>query len=131
MLYGLYCTIHIILISQTIYGPYAPKKSTYIKEYGPYSPYNMIFRKNYVEVNVGNIQKSIDEGRIDASNLIDTAVLQSAGLVGKSKDGIRLLGNGEVSAKIKIHVAGASKSAMSAVEKAGGSVLLIASAASE
>ena len=90
-----------------------------------------IFRKNYVEVNVGNIQKSIDEGRIDASNLIDTAVLQSAGLVGKSKDGIRLLGNGEVSAKIKIHVAGASKSAMSAVEKAGGSVLLIASAASE
>jgi large subunit ribosomal protein L15 len=59
------------------------------------------------------------------------AVLQSAGLVGKPKDGVRLLANGDVSAKIKIHVAGASKSAISAVEKAGGSVVLPASAASE
>ena len=90
-----------------------------------------IFRKKYVEVNIGNIQKSIDEGRIDASSPIDTAVLQSAGLVGKLKDGIRLLGNGAVTAKINIHVAGASKSAISAVEKAGGSVGSISSTASE
>ena len=90
-----------------------------------------VFRKKYVEVNIGNIQKSIDEGRIDASKPIDTAVLQTAGLVGKLKDGIRLLGNGDVTAKINIHVAGASKSAMLAVQKAGGSVVSISSAVSE
>ena len=90
-----------------------------------------VFRKRYVEVNIGNIQKSIDEGRIDASKPIDTAVLQSAGLVGKLKDGIRLLGNGDVTAKINIHVAGASKPAISAVQKAGGSVVAISSTASE
>ena len=90
-----------------------------------------VFRKRYVEVNIGNIQKSIDEGRIDASKPIDTAVLQSAGLVGKLKDGIRLLGNGDVTAKINIHVAGASKSAISAVQKAGGSVVSISSTAAE
>ena len=90
-----------------------------------------VFRKRYVEVNIGNIQKSIDEGRIDASKLIDSAVLQTAGLVGKLKDGIRLLGNGDVTAKINIHVAGASKSAISAVQKAGGSVVSISSTASE
>ena len=90
-----------------------------------------VFRKRYVEVNIGNIQKSIDEGRIDASKPIDTAVLQTAGLVGKLKDGIRLLGNGDVTAKINIHVAGASKSAISAVQKAGGSVVSISSTASE
>ena len=90
-----------------------------------------VFRKRYVEVNIGNIQKSIDEGRIDASKPIDTAVLQSVGLVGKLKDGIRLLGNGDVTAKINIHVAGASKSAISAVQKAGGSVVSISSTASE
>lgn len=90
-----------------------------------------VFRKRHVEVNIGNIQKSIDEGRIDASKPIDTAVLQSAGLVGKLKDGIRLLGNGDVTAKINIHVAGASKSAISAVQKAGGSVVSISSTASE
>ena len=90
-----------------------------------------IFRKTYVEVNIGNVQKSIDDGRIDPAKPIDIAVLQSAGLVGKPKDGVRLLANGDVSAKIEIHVAGASKSAISAVEKAGGSVVLPASAASE
>ena len=90
-----------------------------------------IFRKTYVEVNIGNVQKSIDDGRIDPAKPIDIAVLQSAGLVGKPKDGVRLLANGDVSAKIEIHVAGSSKSAISAVEKAGGSVVLLASAASD
>ena len=90
-----------------------------------------IFRKNYVEVNIGNIQKSVSAGRIDAAKPIDTGVLQSAGLVGKPKDGIRLLGNGDLSAKIEIHVAGASKSAISAVEKLGGSVISSTTAVSE
>jgi len=83
-----------------------------------------IFRKNYVEVNIGNIQRAIDNGKIDSSKPIDIHVLQSSGLIGKPKDGVRLLANGDISAKIEVHVVGASKSAISAVEKAGGSVVL-------
>ena len=83
-----------------------------------------IFRKNYIEVNIGQIQKAIDDGKIDPSNPVDLNVLRSAGLVGKPKDGIRLLGNGNISSKIEVHVIGASKPAISAVEKKGGSVVL-------
>ena len=83
-----------------------------------------IFRKNYIEVNIGEIQKAIDDGKIDPSNPVDVNALRSAGLVGKPKDGIRLLGNGKISSKIEVHVIGASKSAISAVEKKGGSVVL-------
>ncbi|MDA9816212.1 50S ribosomal protein L15 [Alphaproteobacteria bacterium] len=83
-----------------------------------------IFRKTFVEVNIGNIQKEIDAGRIDTSKPIDVAVLQSAGLVGKPKDGVRLLGKGIISAKVEIHVTGASNSSVSSVEKAGGTVVM-------
>ena len=82
-----------------------------------------IFRKVFVEVNIGNIQKCIDAGRIDATKPVDVKVLQSAGLVGKPKDGVRLLGSGTISAKLEVHVEGASTSAISAIEKAGGSVI--------
>ena len=83
-----------------------------------------IFRKTYIEVNIGEIQKAIDDGKIDPSNPIDVNALRTAGLVGKPKDGIRLLGNGNISSKIEVHVTGASKPAISAVEKKGGSVVL-------
>jgi len=83
-----------------------------------------IFRKNYIEVNIGEIQKAIDDGKIDPSNPVDVNALRSAGLVGKLKDGVRLLGNGNISSKIEVHVIGASKPAISAVEKKGGSVVL-------
>ena len=83
-----------------------------------------IFRKNHIEVNIGEIQKAIDDGKIDPSNPIDVNALRTAGLVGKPKDGIRLLGNGNISSKIEVHVIGASKPAISAVEKKGGSVIL-------
>ena len=83
-----------------------------------------IFRKNYIEVNIGEIQKAIDDGKIDPSNPIDVNVLRSAGLVGKSKDGIRLLGSGNISSKIEVHVIGATKPAVLGVEKSGGSVVL-------
>ena len=83
-----------------------------------------IFRKNYIEVNIGEIQKAIDDGKIDPSNPVDINALRSAGLVGKPKDEIRLLGNGNISSKIEVHVIGASKPAISAVEKKGGSVVL-------
>ena len=90
-----------------------------------------IFRKTFVEVNIGNIQKEIDAGRIDTSKPIDVAVLQSAGLVGKPKDGVRLLGKGIISAKVEIHVTGASNSAVSSVEKAGGTVVMPTKGTSE
>ena len=83
-----------------------------------------IFRKNFVEVNIGNIQKAINDGKIDISKPVDSSVLQSSGLIGRPKDGIRLLANGDISDKIEVHVVGASKSAILAVEKAGGSVVL-------
>ena len=83
-----------------------------------------IFRKNYIEVNIGEIQKAIDDGKIDPSNPVDVNALKSAGLVGKPKDGIRLLGNGNISSKIEVHAIGASKPAILAVEKKGGSVVL-------
>lgn len=83
-----------------------------------------IFRKKYIEVNIGEIQKAIDDGKIDPSNPVDVNALRSAGLVGKLKDGVRLLGNGNISSKIEVHVIGASKPAILAVEKKGGSVVL-------
>ena len=83
-----------------------------------------IFRKNYIEVNIGEIQKAIDDGKIDPSNPVDVNALRTAGLVGKPKDGIRLLGNGNISSKIEVHVTGASKPAILAVEQKGGSVVL-------
>ena len=84
----------------------------------------IIFRKTYIEVNIGEIQKAIDDGKIDPSNPVDVNALKTAGLVGKPEDGIRLLGNGNISSKIEVHVIGASKPAISAVEKKGGSVVL-------
>ena len=83
-----------------------------------------IFRKNYIEVNIGELQKAIDDGKIDPSKPVDVDALKTAGLVGKPKDGIRLLGNGNISSKIEVHVIGASKPAILAVEKKGGSVVL-------
>lgn len=83
------------------------------------------FRKVWAVINLGLIQKSIDSGRLDASQTIDEAALVAAGLVGKGKiDGVRLLGKGALTAKASFTVAGASKSAVEAVEKAGGSVTL-------
>ena len=77
-------------------------------------------------MNLGRLQRAIDEGRIDAAQPIDGAVLQKAGLVGKLLDGVRLLGRGELSAKLASTVAGASQSAVKAVEAAGGSVTVVA-----
>lgn len=78
--------------------------------------------KDYAEVNLGMVQKFIDAGKLDAKKDIDHAALKAAGLARGGKDGVRLLGKGELKAKAKFIVAGASKGAVEAVEKAGGSV---------
>jgi large subunit ribosomal protein L15 len=92
----------------------------------PKRGFNNIFAKDYAEVNVGAIQKAIDSKALDAKGTIDHAALKAAGLARGGKDGVRLLGKGEISAKLAFKVAGVSKGAREAVEKAGGSVELIA-----
>ncbi|MDE0878396.1 MAG: 50S ribosomal protein L15 [Sphingomonas bacterium] len=90
----------------------------------PKRGFNNIFAKDFAEVNVGSIQKAIDSGKLTGTDL-DHNALKAAGLARGGKDGVRLLGKGEISAKLNFTVAGASKGAIEAVEKAGGSVNVI------
>jgi large subunit ribosomal protein L15 len=87
---------------------------------------NTMFALKLNEVNLGRIQAAIDAGLIDAGSKIDAAVLIKAGLLRRAKDGVRLLGSGEIKAKVAFAVYGASKSAVAAVEKAGGTVEILA-----
>ena len=83
------------------------------------------FRKEFAVVNLGRLQQAIDEKRIDAKKTVDTAALIAAGLVGRRiADGVRILAKGELKTNVTIEVAGASKAAVEAVEKAGGKVVL-------
>ncbi|EME70938.1 50S ribosomal protein L15 [Paramagnetospirillum caucaseum] len=86
--------------------------------------------KHFAVINLGRLQKAIDEKRIDASKPINAEALSAAGLIGKVLDGVRLLGHGEIKAKVTIEVTGASAAAIAAVEKAGGSVSVAAPKAS-
>jgi len=92
----------------------------------PKRGFNNIFAKDYAEVNLGAIQKLIDAGKLDAKGTLDHDALKAAGLARGGKDGVRLLGKGELKAKLALRVAGVSKGAREAVEKAGGSVEIIA-----
>ena len=92
----------------------------------PKRGFNNIFAKDYAEVNLGAVQKMIDAGKLDAKGTLDHDALKAAGLARGGKDGVRLLGKGELKAKLSIKVAGVSKGAREAVEKAGGSVEIIA-----
>jgi large subunit ribosomal protein L15 len=87
---------------------------------------NVKFALKLNEVNLGRLQAAIDAGRLDAAGKIDADALVKAGILRRAKDGVRLLGNGELKAKIAVSVYGASKSAVAAVEKAGGSVEILA-----
>lgn len=88
----------------------------------PKRGFNNIFRKRYAEVNTGRLQIAIDAGKIDAGATIDGEALVNAGVITHLRDGVRLLGKGDLSAKVTLKVAGASKGAVAIVEKAGGSV---------
>jgi large subunit ribosomal protein L15 len=87
---------------------------------------NTKFALRLNEVNLGRVQAAIDAGTIDAAGKIDAAALIKAGLLRRAKDGVRLLGGGEIKAKATFSVYGASKSAVAAVEKAGGTVEILA-----
>ncbi len=88
----------------------------------PKRGFNNPFRKDYAEVNIGAIQVAIDDKKLDAKKPINHAALKEAGLARGGKDGVKLLGSGTLGAKVAIKVAHASKSAVAAVEKAGGTV---------
>ncbi|MDY7098931.1 MAG: 50S ribosomal protein L15 [Pseudomonadota bacterium] len=88
----------------------------------PKRGFNNPFGKDYAEVNIGMVQKWIDAKKIDGKKDITEAVLREAGLARGGKDGVRLLGKGEITAKAKFVVTGATKGAIAAVEKAGGSI---------
>ncbi len=82
------------------------------------------FSKDVAPVNLGMLQKAVDAKKIDAKKPVTEAVLADAGIARISKDGMKLLAKGEVSVKLTIEISGASKAAIEAVEKAGGSVVL-------
>lgn len=91
----------------------------------PKRGFNNIFAKDYAEVNLGAIQKLVDGKKLDAKGVIDHDALKAAGVGRGGKHGVRLLGKGEYSAKLSFKVAGVSKGAREAIEKAGGSVEVI------
>lgn len=91
----------------------------------PKRGFNNIFRKYFAVVNLGRIQEAIDANKLDAKKPVTIDTLKAAGLVGKVKDGVRLLAKGEIKTKVAFEVTGASASAVKAVEAAGGSVKLV------
>lgn len=88
----------------------------------PKRGFNNINAKRHAVVNIGMIQKFIDAGKLDAKGDIDEAALVAAGVTSRIHDGIRVLAKGEITSKVKLTVTGASKGAVEAIEKAGGSV---------
>jgi large subunit ribosomal protein L15 len=92
----------------------------------PKRGFNNIFRVDYAEINLDRLQDAIDAKTIDIKDLINAESLVKAGVLRRSKAGVRVLGRGEIKAKINIEVHGASKTAIEAIEKAGGSVKIIA-----
>ncbi|MBS0538107.1 MAG: 50S ribosomal protein L15 [Proteobacteria bacterium] len=81
-------------------------------------------QKSYQVINLGTLQKAIDDKKLDAGKTIDQAAMLAAGLFKNAADGVRLLGKGEIKSKVELKVAGASASAIAAVEKAGGKIEL-------
>ena len=87
------------------------------------------FSKDLNEVNLGRIQEAVDANKLDAGQPVTVESLVAAGVVAKPRDGVKILGQGELKAKLAFQVAGASKSAQAAIEKAGGSVTILAAVA--
>jgi large subunit ribosomal protein L15 len=87
---------------------------------------NSPFARKLNEVNLDKVQAAIEAGKLDASNTVDVEALVKAGVLRRAKDGVRLLGSGVIKTKVAFSVWGASKSAVAAVEQAGGSVTLLA-----
>jgi large subunit ribosomal protein L15 len=97
----------------------------------PKRGFNNIFRLDFAEINLDRLQQAIDAKLVDVKETVTIESLVKSGVIRRAKDGLRLLGRGELTAKIAIEVHGASKSAVAAVEKAGGTVKILAPAKKE
>lgn len=91
----------------------------------PKRGFNNIHAHDLNEVNLGRVQEAVDAGRLDASAPVTVAALVAAGILSRPRDGVKLLGVGELTTKLSFEVTRASKSAVEAVEKAGGSVTVV------
>lgn len=91
----------------------------------PKRGFNNVFAKDFAELNLGRLQKAIDAKKVDPKKTLTAEMLNEAGVIGKVKDGLRLLAKGELTTAVTIEVAGASKAAVDAVEKAGGKVQVL------
>ncbi|MBS0245742.1 MAG: 50S ribosomal protein L15 [Proteobacteria bacterium] len=92
---------------------------------------NTAFQAKLNEISIGKLQAAIDAGKLDAKSAIDVDAMVKAGLMRRAKAGVKVLGNGELKAKIELAVYGATKSAVEAIEKAGGSVKILKPAVTE
>ena len=92
----------------------------------PKRGFNNVFRLDFAEINLDRLQQAIDAKLVDAKETVTAESLVKAGVLRRAKDGLRLLGRGEIKAKLAIEVHGASKSAIAAVEKAGGTIKILA-----
>ena len=90
----------------------------------PKRGFNNIFRSEFVEVNLSRLQSAIDAGSLNAEKEINAVALMEAGVIRRAKDGIRILGKGELKSKVTVHVAGISAKAKEAIEKLGGQVII-------
>jgi large subunit ribosomal protein L15 len=97
----------------------------------PKRGFNNIFKLDFAEINLDRLQEAIDAKLIDVKETVTAESLVKTGVLRRAKDGLRLLGRGELKAKLNIEVYGASKSAIAAVEKAGGTVKILAPAKKE
>ena len=95
----------------------------------PKRGFNNLFAKDLNEVNLGRIQQAVEAGKLDAKGAVTIEALVAAGVITRqAKDGVKILGVGELKTKLAFEVYGASKSAVAAIEKAGGSVKILAAA---
>ncbi len=91
----------------------------------PKRGFNNIFRLDYSEVNLDRLQQAVDAGKLDIKATINGEALVKAGVLSTVLDGVRLLGRGTLTAKLTLEVAGATEAAKAAVEKAGGTVVVL------
>jgi large subunit ribosomal protein L15 len=94
----------------------------------PKRGFNNVFRLDFAEINLDRLQEAIDAKLVDVGSVVNAESLVKTGVLRRAKDGLRLLGRGELKSKLNIEVHGASKSAVAAVEKAGGTVKILAPA---
>ncbi len=97
----------------------------------PKRGFKNIFAKDFNIVSIGRLQVAIDAGKLDPKATVNAEALVAAGVIRRAKDGVRLLSDGDIKAKLKIEVAGASKAAIEKIEKAGGTITVAAKESAE